>query len=101
MILFFSISFLIVFFYSLRLFEIKQKKKFIASLSLLTFLTISIYLFKGSLDSFTFEEKLKTQITQSVQKGGIESLNSSNLILFLEYLSFISLFWASFFMFFI
>ncbi|MBC34206.1 MAG: hypothetical protein CMN01_06240 [Rickettsiales bacterium] len=84
MILFFSISFLIVLFYSLRIFEIRRKKKFFASLSLLTFLTVLIYLFKGSLESFTFEEKLKNQITQSLQKGGLESLNSSNLILFLE-----------------
>ena len=84
MIFFFSISFLIVFFYSLRIFEIKPKKKFVASFSLLTFLTALIYLFKGSLESFTFEEKLKDQISQSLQKGGLESLNSSNLILFLE-----------------
>ena len=84
MILFFSISFLIVFFYSLRIFEINPKRKFIASLSLLTFVIVLIYLYKGSLESFTFEEKLKNQITQSIQKGGIESLNSSNLILFLE-----------------
>ena len=84
MIYFFSIAFLTIVLYSLRIFGFKKKRRFLGTLTLLLSSTLLIYLYKGSLKSFTFQNELKEDISDSIEKGGVESLTPSNLILFLE-----------------